>query len=126
MAHHCKAAVLNCIDFRFQEAIDGFMKKQGLNGNADRIGIAGGVKNMGEMFQELSISERLHQVEDIYLINHQDCGAYGPEVAKDSKVELETHRSDMLMAKKIIQEKYPQINVHAYFLTLDKDFVEIN
>ena len=126
MVHHCQAAVLHCIDFRFQEAIDQFLAKQGLNGNTDRIGIAGGVKNMGEMFNELSISERLHQVQEMYLINHQDCGAYGPETAKDADVELQTHKSDLLTAKTIIHEKFPNVNVKAYFLTLEMEFVEIS
>ncbi len=126
MSHHCKAAILHCIDFRFQEALDKFVKDQGLNGNTDRIALAGGVKSLGEVFEELSISEDLHQVAEMYLINHQDCGAYGPEVARDKQKERETHKRDLSVAKKLIKEKYPQVNVHTYFLTLNKEFVEIN
>ena len=126
MSHHCRSAVLSCIDFRFQEAINKFILEHNLNGNTDRIGLAGGVKKLGEMFEELSISEDLHQVDDMYLINHQDCGAYGPAVAQDQQQELKTHTRDLLTAKKLINEKYPQVNVYTYFLTLEKEFIEIN
>jgi len=126
MSHHCQAAILHCIDFRFQEALDKFMAIHKLNGNCDRIGIAGGVKNLGEVHDELSISENLHQVKDIYLVNHQDCGAYGPVVASDPAQEIHTHTQDLLTAKKLIHEKYPQVTIHTYFLTMEKEFVEIN
>lgn len=126
MTHHCQAAILHCIDFRFQPTIDKFLAKHKLNGNCDRIGIAGGAKKIGEVFEELNTSETLHSVKDIYLVNHQDCGAYGPQVAENAEKELETHTNDLLQAKKILNEKYPDVNIHTYFLTLDKKFVKVN
>jgi carbonic anhydrase len=124
--HTCQAAILHCIDFRFQEAIDKFMAERQLNGSCDRIGIAGGVRNLKEVSNELSISENLHHIKDIYLVNHQDCGAYGSQVSAEAEKELQIHTQDLLTAKKIIKKKYPQVTIHTYFLTLEKEFVEIN
>ena len=126
MSHTCKAAIVHCIDFRFQSALDQFITKHNLTGNVDRIGLAGGVKRLGEVFEELSMSEDLHEVKDMYLVNHQDCGAYGPLIAKDKRQELKTHTKDLLNAKKLLNEKYPQVHVHTYFLSLEKEFIKIN
>lgn len=124
-AHHCQNSIVHCIDFRFQEALDDFIKTHKLQGACDRIGIAGGVKNIGETFHEIDLSETLHHVQHVYLINHQDCGAYGPEVSADPVKELEKHTKDLYIAKQIINQKYPEVQVHCYFLTLDMEFKEV-
>jgi carbonic anhydrase len=121
MTHHCKAAVVTCIDYRFHEAVEKWLKDKGLNGNVDFISMAGAVKDFGMALDELDISKRLHAVKEIYLVNHQDCGAYGPAVAADKKQESKTHKRDLLEAKKMLEYRYPGVKVETYFLTLDKE-----
>jgi len=114
--------MLHCIVFRFQSALDRFIENQGLKGDVDRISMAGGTKEWEKAFYQLEISLRLHEIKKIYLINHQDCGAYGPDVAADKENEWNTHKWDLLKAKVALEEKYPEVEVFVYFLTLDKEF----
>jgi carbonic anhydrase len=122
--HVCSNAILHCIDFRFQEFLDRFIDEQGMGGDCDRISIAGGVKEFGEMFHELDLSEQLHHVKDMYLINHQDCGAYGEAVVSDPR-EQEIHASDLQRARELLVAKYPELRVHLYFLTLEGEFRKV-
>lgn len=117
--HKCNFLVVSCIDFRFQKAITEWLKRKKLLGNCDRLSIAGGVKDLELLLATVKISLQLHQIKEVILINHEDCGAYGPNVSKDKKKELEIHRRDLERAEKLISKKHPDIGVKKYFLTLD-------
>lgn len=125
MAHTCTNAILHCIDFRIQKHLDRFIKEMKLEGDVDRMAIAGAVKNLGEAFFQLNLSNILHQTKHIYIINHQDCGAYGAEVAANAEKEMATHSADLLLAKQILENKIPGVKVHPYFVTLDGEFVPV-
>lgn len=134
MSHIARALVLVCMDFRFQKAFRDFLVEQGLNDQYDLISVAGAAKVLAsptdpfekENFEkQLSLSANLHQISEVFLINHQDCGAYGPELAKDPKKEREIHETDLKKARQIILQKYPQLKVHLYFCTLDKKFEKV-
>lgn len=81
MTYHCQALAVHCLDFRIQKAIQDYLEKKGLLGNCDIVSVAGGVKtavNPGHDFilNQIRISKRLHDIKEIILINHTDCGAY--------------------------------------------------
>lgn len=79
MAHKCTAAIVHCIDFRIQAAINQWLEDRGIMGDTDRISIAGASKasNHDVVMQNLKISAQLHEVDTIILTQHRDCGAYG-------------------------------------------------
>jgi carbonic anhydrase len=68
---------------------------------------------------QLKASHRLHKIREIYLINHEDCGAYGMVDEVDSAVELATHVEDLRAAKALLGREMPETNVLTYFLRLD-------
>jgi carbonic anhydrase len=125
MAHKCKAAVVTCIDFRFQDDIRVFIEERGMGGNVDLISVPGGVKDKELVLGFLELSKKLHDISEVYLVNHQECGAYGPEVAENIAKELGVHRSDLLVVKQLVEEKVSGVEVKTYFLTLDKEFKEV-
>lgn len=119
MAHTCDALVVSCIDFRFQKYIRNWTDTNLVNKTFDYVGFAGGVKNLETILEQLAISVRLHDIKQVVLMNHEECGAYGAESTP------ERHATDLKKAKETILAKYPNLNVNTYYLHLDGTFEEI-
>ena len=131
MTHQAKALVLVCMDFRFQSAFRNFLVEQNLKNQYDLISVAGAAKvlaNPSDSFEkenflkQISLSVNLHQISQVFLINHQDCGAYGPQLAKNPIKERQTHENDLKKAKEIIRQLYPHLQVKLFFATIEKKF----
>jgi carbonic anhydrase len=112
--HRCSTLVICCIDFRFQEFIRSFLNKE-VAGDYDLVSVAGSSKNFAMkkeqefLIKQLEISLKLHNIDKVYLINHQDCGAYGDEDISDSNEELERHLLDLKESRMIISNLFPQL-----------------
>jgi len=134
MSHHCKAALITCEDFRLHQRKDGrnyiaeFIKTLGCD--CDLITRGGGVQDLvrpeqdgyaGSFLRDLNVSASLHQADTIYLINHENCGAYGSFNFLSRDDELEKHYDDLRKAKEIILEKVPDKNVLLFFGELEPD-----
>ena len=117
--HTCDAFVVACIDFRFQKYIRDWLEKNLQNKTYDYVGFAGGSKNLETIMGQLDISVRLHQVKEVVLIHHEECGAYGAESNR------ERHAIDLIKAKKTIAAKYPNLLISLYYLHLDGVFEKI-
>lgn len=113
--HTCEVALASCIDFRFQETIGKWIDEnlKSKREKYDRIGIAGAAKDLKVLLNQVYISVKLHNIKRLYLFNHEDCGAYGPEG------NFERHKQDLIKARQSLQEKYPQLIVYLYYLHLD-------
>ncbi|MFA6587475.1 MAG: carbonic anhydrase [Patescibacteria group bacterium] len=120
MSHTCQAIVFNCIDFRFHSAIRDFLISNGLKDNYDLASLAGITKGLVEgdkasselILKQIEISRRLHGVKEVILIHHMDCGAYGGHQAFESlQAEHAKQAQDLTLAKKIILEKFSQLEV---------------
>lgn len=103
------------MDFRLTQFLNKWVESTLIEG-FDRLAIAGGVKNLPFVLDQIKLSKKLHGIKEVYLINHEDCGAYGKEGT------FEKHRFDLSKTKKIIQEKYPDLTVFLLFLNLDGSF----
>ena len=108
------------MDFRFHSAIRDFLVSLGLRDQYDLVSLAGATKGLVEndpasvsiILKQIEISQRLHGVSEVYLIHHMDCGAYGGHQAfKNIQAEHDKQLADMEAAKKIIQQKFPQLTV---------------
>jgi len=121
MTHNSKALVISCIDFRFQSQVRKFLIDRGLEDNYDLVCTAGSIKSVDDhLVKQIKISSDLHHIEEIILINHQDCGAYGLEVTGNE--EMEIHKKDLIKAKNIISQDFPSItrdNISLYYFKLD-------
>ncbi len=118
-SHECEALIVTCIDFRFQEIIDKWIAENFAPKTFDRVGIAGGVFDLDYALKQVEISERLHHIKKVVLINHEDCGAYGEEGTP------EKHADDLKNAKTVIEQKFPDLKVETYYLHLDGNYFQL-
>ena len=127
-AHQCRACILYCMDFRLHEHLTNFFASQKLDvDGADVIRVAGAAKSLVSpkedrdkdfLLEMLQIAYDLHGVRQFYLINHEDCGAYGLENVADSDQELDTHRQDLRAAVSVLQDRFPDAEVSSYLMWL--------
>lgn len=117
--HSCDAIIISCIDFRFQKYIHNWIDTNLKDKTFDYVGFAGATKDLETALNQIDISVRLHNIHDAILIHHEDCGAYGPESTP------ERHKEDLLKAKRVILEKYSNLDVKLFYLHLDGTFEEV-
>src|SRR3990167_8832344 len=112
MKHTCRALIIHCIDFRFGKAIKKYLEDKNLLGDIDIVSVAGAVKNAEFLIKQIDISKTLHDIKQVILMNHTDCGAYGGEQSFGSaEEEREKHLSDLKDAKIKILKKNPELEV---------------
>jgi len=108
------ACIVWCFDDRFSEALERFVRQQGI-ARCDLVKIAGGsktlaqpehVKERGFVFRQIETSLKLHHAKRIILMNHSDCGAYGGLAAfgNDPEQEREKHAHHLVHAKKLVEK----------------------
>ena len=108
----CEAVVVTCIDFRFQRLFEWWLRKRIGQGTYDRIAWAGGVKDWVAVSRQIEVAKRLHDIKKVYLVNHEDCGAYGSEAS------FEQHRFDLLQARDSLLMTYPDVEVRLFYAKL--------
>lgn len=131
MSHACNSLVLHCIDFRFGTAIKQFLETERHLGDCDIVSLAGAAKNIVNpaspsdaefALRQIDISKRLHNINNVILINHTDCGAYGGRSAFASREEEDTkHATDLAEAKKIILDRFPGLEVTTLIAQIEPD-----
>lgn len=128
MSHKCNVLVITCIDYRFRSAIRDFLLSNGLKGDYDMVSLAGATKDLVEndqhgralIIKQIDIANRLHGINEVYIIHHMDCGAYGgSSVFASSNEEKKRHTDDMEVAKKIIGEGFSDIKVKKVLARLE-------
>ena len=113
------AIIVHCIDFRFQKYFDAWIEENLGCCNYDRVSLAGGVFDFDYVLKQIKVSEELHDIKQIILINHADCGAYGAEG------NYARHKSDLEEAKHKLDTIFPALDVALYYLHLDGTFEQI-
>lgn len=116
MAHTCDALVVSCIDFRFQKYIRNWLDTNLSDKTFDYVGFAGGSKDIDTIMTQLKISVDLHNINQVILMNHEECGAYGTQSTP------ENHARDLKKAKEVILATYPNLHVDLYYLHLNGEF----
>ena len=142
MTNKCEAALITCEDFRLHQRADGrnyvaeFIESHAQD--CDLITRGGGIQDLvrpktegysNSLVRDTQVSAKLHSADTIYLINHEDCGAYMDMDFSSRKQELQQHYKDLRKAKEIILEKFPEKEVKLYFGELlegSSDKFEIN
>ncbi len=119
MTHHCHAAVVCCIDFRFQKYIRRWTDENLKDQTFDLIGFAGSTRELETIMGQIDVSVRLHHISQVILFHHEECGAYGAEST------LERHTADLLKARSAILSRHPHLEVSLYYLRLGGEFIPI-
>ncbi len=125
MPHTCRAIVVHCMDFRFAKGLAQYVADQGLAGDADIVGWAGAGKafldDTSKEFAllQVELSQKLHGITEIHVINHIDCGAYGGRTAfADDQAERAKHIADVQAVRELIVERFPKLAFHGYIASL--------
>lgn len=120
MPLHCETLVVHCIDFRLQVFLNKWLESNLPAHSYDRVAIAGGVNDIFYVIGQVDVAARLHSVEKVILINHEDCGAYG------KAGNYERHKADLEEAERKIEALFPNLDVETYYLHLDGEFEEMS
>tara|TARA_B100000287_G_C20355295_1_gene671539 strand:- start:291 stop:686 length:396 start_codon:yes stop_codon:yes gene_type:complete len=125
-----EAMVLSCIDPRFQPKVYKYLKVKKLTGKYSSFTIAGAAigvtakkfkKWHSTFFDNLSTSIKLHKINKLIVINHQDCGA--AKIINGNKkfnllIEKKIHKDSFRKIKKIINKKFPSLKISFKVLKL--------
>jgi len=109
----CDYLIVSCMDFRIQGFIRSWAEQHLFGEPYDYVGLAGGSRELGVIMSQIDIAVSLHRVKKVFLVHHEDCGAYGPQGT------LEKHIADLQRAKRHILGRYPYLLVDTLFLKLD-------
>lgn len=115
--------LLSCMDLRLIDDIVPFMEGDNLSNRYDQLVFAGSALGVIQkdhkawyevFFQHLDIAVTLHQIQDVYIMEHRDCGAYAKFLGKkgqygDSAREKKREEKDH---RKYAFELRDEINVH--------------
>ena len=119
MPQNCETLVVHCMDFRLQGFLNEWLEKNVPAQSYDRVAIAGGVYDVYDVIRQVDIADRLHQINKVVFINHEDCGAYGLEGSN------ERHGVDLRKAREKINKLFPHLGVDLFYLNLDGTFEHI-
>lgn len=129
--HKAKALLIHCIDFRFIKAIKDWLDSEGFLGATDEVSLAGVAQILVSPKQEsdrefilrqIDIAKRLHDIDEIILMNHTDCGAYGGRDAFTNElVEEEKHELDMREARAFVLSRFPSLKVRLVLSKIDRE-----
>tara|TARA_B100000131_G_scaffold242235_1_gene234712 strand:+ start:619 stop:1014 length:396 start_codon:yes stop_codon:yes gene_type:complete len=125
-----EAMVLSCIDPRFQPKVYKYLKIKKLTGKYSSFTIAGAAigvtakkfkKWHSTFFDNLSTSIKLHKINKLIVINHQDCGA--AKIINGNKkfnllIEKKIHKDSFRKIKKVINKKFPNLKISFKVLKL--------
>jgi carbonic anhydrase len=136
--HKAKACILLCIDFRFQSEVQEWIKKNGYLGHSDEIVVAGASRDLVKplekfhqdaLLRQIELSVKLHDPEEIIVIDHQDCGGYAQDgtipanLTKD--VDKQNHQIYSTAVKKLLSTKFPNKIIKTYYAPLTGEIEEI-
>lgn len=120
MPLQCDVLVVHCIDYRLQVFLNRWLVSNLPAQSYDRVAIAGGVNDVFYIIRQVDVAVRLHSIERVVLINHEDCGAYG------AAGNYERHKSDLEEAERKIEALFPELNIETYYLHLDGIFEQVS
>ncbi|WKZ35778.1 MAG: hypothetical protein QY332_19380 [Anaerolineales bacterium] len=113
---HCDTLVVHCMDYRLQKFLQPWITVRFGYDNFDIISLAGGVHDYEMVLKYVSFAVKIHTIETVCLINHEDCRAYGRDGT------YKRHKRDLIDARTKIKGLFPQLNVEAFYLHLDGTF----
>lgn len=132
--HKVPAAAFFCLDPRFFDQTVAFLKEELGFDKFDAYAMPSGprvlVKNetrevMLGNIERVSIG--LHHIKEVILVAHRDCGAYGGSVAFAGSVEEKaTQVEDLKIARGILSEKFPNLEVSMYYAEIVGDKIEFH
>lgn len=136
--HKAKALIISCIDFRFQLPVQDWLKEKSYLGHCDEVILAGASRDLVKPLEEfqknsierqIDLSVKLHDPDEIIVIDHQDCGGYAQDGTIPNGLPEEEDKAKHVeysqKIKEILNERYPEKTVKTYYINLNGEMVEI-
>jgi carbonic anhydrase len=131
-----QALVLSCMDFRFVNDTNYFLNKQ-YKDDYNKFSLAGASLGYNQdKFKEWSttfdkhiqLSKDLHDINEIVVVDHMDCGAYrilydSPNMSKEEEYQL--HRKNLNKFRELIHKKHPSLKVTMLLTNTDGSVMAI-
>lgn len=121
-----------CIDYRIQQAFYEWISENHLLGVSDIVEVAGSSRDLVKplkiedreaLLRNLDISVKLHKPRNIFIFDHQDCGAYAADNTIPGKqpldADFEAHKEYSAQARHLLEGIYPHINIRSFYISLD-------
>src|SRR2546429_4732711 len=126
--HSVDTVVVSCADFRFRPMVAEWIEEK--FGEADLVAMPGASKAVLEVpgvVANIGVLVGLHHVRNIVVVDHMDCGAYGgsKKYDWDHAAEVSMHGQKLSEAKKLLEEKFPEVQVSVYLLGAEGELGEI-
>jgi carbonic anhydrase len=136
-SHTAKALVLSCMDFRLIDDEVYYFNKIGYTNNYDKFVLAGASLGYNQTsFPEwkqsfnkhIELAIRLHQIDEIIVLEHMGCGAYkilynNDSLSKDEEFKL--HKLNANKFKQYINSKFPTLKVSALIMDLNGSVIQL-
>lgn len=120
------------MDFRLVDHTARYMVSRGLKNKYDHVILAGAALGaLTEKFpawnqtfwDHVGVAVDLHKIHKVVVLDHRDCGAYrvilGEDLAQEPAKETAMHATQLKRLGKVIQEKYPGLEVELLLMALD-------
>jgi hypothetical protein len=126
------------MDKRLTHKTLSFMIDKGYIGRYDHVVLAGAA--LGVIYDEhshwsrtfwdhLDLARELHDVREVHILEHRDCGAYkkllGLDFQDDPHGEAKKHAESASRLRKLIHQRHPDLEVKSFLIGLDGEVVEI-
>ncbi len=117
--HHCQSLIIRCIDFRIGSTkLSELLEQAGLchDGAYDLVSVAGAGKDLLSsdtaerdfILKQLKISKELHEIKNIYILMHDNCGAYA---ISDPAAEEKTQTQHLTTIAQQLRHEFPDLQV---------------
>ena len=117
---------ISCIDFRYRKGLADWIEAE-LGGQSDIVAAAGASKaimdedTQATLLKQVSLAKQLHDIQNLHIVDHTDCGAYGGAAKHngDTRAEIDEHNELLNKAKELIELQVDGVTVHTYILGID-------
>jgi len=114
------------------DEIERYMSGRGLKDKYDHVVLAGA--SLGAVtdkypawnktfWDHLDVAIKLHQIHEVIVMDHRDCGAYkvilGEDLAKTPDKETAAHSAQLKQLASKIKQKHPALKVELLLMALD-------
>ena len=136
-AHHAKAMVITCMDFRLIDDAVKYLDSIGYNNNYDEFILAGASLGYNQtkfaawtetLDKHIELAESLHEIKEVIVIDHMSCGAYKIFYDKNSiprDDEIKLHKENFEIFRNSIKSKYPHLAVKTLLMDLDGKIIDV-
>ena len=102
MAVKAEVIVNACVDVRFVDALVDWLRAQGLRGHYDLRTHEGAALTVDDWIGSAELISGLHGVEAVWIVDHEDCGAYSLRGEPNTR---ENHVLHLKMAEARVQAR---------------------